>query len=212
MTANFDITRPGKGAGLSPPDLQSAARMIVSTGPDLFEALFGQPLQLVQQLLPRPHTVFSAELAFLARRQGMLAGIAMGYDTTQRKASQWDTGVQTVRFLGLRFLSTLRVFRRVERSLGMFPKDAWYLAHLAVDEPFRGQGLGRLLLHQVEDLAASRGLAQVTLDVASGSPAIRLYEAAGYRETLRTDPLKLADRDISFSRMAKRLGQVSSPT
>jgi ribosomal-protein-alanine N-acetyltransferase len=50
----------------------------------------------------------------------------------------------------------------------------------------RKQGLGRLLLQELEQAAADRGAARLFLEVAEdNSPARALYESAGFAETGR---------------------------
>ncbi|GAA1751479.1 GNAT family N-acetyltransferase [Luedemannella helvata] len=52
---------------------------------------------------------------------------------------------------------------------------------LAVTEPWRGRGVGRKLLHGLLAEARARGLSAVSLSVASGNRAARLYVQAGFR-------------------------------
>jgi len=54
------------------------------------------------------------------------------------------------------------------------------LHDLCVLPGHRGAGIGRALLAAVEAEALKRGAAKVTLEVLSGNPARRLYEACGY--------------------------------
>ncbi|MBX3118360.1 MAG: GNAT family N-acetyltransferase [Fimbriimonadaceae bacterium] len=46
----------------------------------------------------------------------------------------------------------------------------------------RGQGVGEKLLQAVEDYARANGFAKVTLEVAEGNPAKRLYLRCGFEE------------------------------
>jgi len=54
------------------------------------------------------------------------------------------------------------------------------LLKLMVHRDARGQGLGRALLETAERAAADAGITLLLLDTASGSPAERLYETAGW--------------------------------
>ncbi|MEU5823028.1 GNAT family N-acetyltransferase [Streptomyces sp. NPDC047803] len=56
------------------------------------------------------------------------------------------------------------------------------VAKLMVRPSARGRGLGRELLAAVERAAAEEGLTLLVLDTESGSPAERLYRAAGWTE------------------------------
>ena len=67
------------------------------------------------------------------------------------------------------------------------PFSSAALTDLYVKPPWRGQGLGKSLLSRVVEDIACRGLDALTLQVAAGSPARRLYLASGFtpwQETL----------------------------
>ncbi|WP_342076631.1 ribosomal protein S18-alanine N-acetyltransferase [Yoonia sp. SS1-5] len=54
---------------------------------------------------------------------------------------------------------------------------------LAVDPPYRRQGLARMVLQDAEQQAANAGAVQVFLEVAADNAAARaLYQKAGYRQ------------------------------
>lgn len=69
--------------------------------------------------------------------------------------------------------------RQPPGSLGMRA----YLYELYVDEPFRGQGLGRRALELLEAEARAQGLPGIDLNVWGGNDAARaLYRSAGFGE------------------------------
>lgn len=53
---------------------------------------------------------------------------------------------------------------------------------VAVRDGYRGAGLGERLLRELERLADEHGFAQLSLSVAAGNPARRLYARLGWRE------------------------------
>nr|MDJ0496440.1 GNAT family N-acetyltransferase [Acidimicrobiia bacterium] len=56
----------------------------------------------------------------------------------------------------------------------------WYLQGVAVDEAFRGAGIGSLLLDHAEEVAATTGARRLALDVDVENDAARsLYERRG---------------------------------
>ena len=73
-------------------------------------------------------------------------------------------------------------------------REEMQLLDLAVHPTYRGLGHGRYLLTKMIDLALSRGISRVWLEVrVSGVPARRLYERSGFVESGRrknyyTDP------------------------
>ena len=55
------------------------------------------------------------------------------------------------------------------------------IVNVAVDEPFRGQGIARRMLTELMRLGIQRGAFAYTLEVrVSNTPAIRLYESLGF--------------------------------
>ena len=66
--------------------------------------------------------------------------------------------------------------------LSHLEKCDFYLAGVAVDEKFRGQGVGSLILNKGIDMARQKGCKRVVLDVALDNPgAKRLYERTGFK-------------------------------
>ena len=67
----------------------------------------------------------------------------------------------------------------LERAPG--EQKVGYVVTLDVDPRYRGQGLGRLLMRSIEDLAREEGASAMTLHVAMlNESAVRLYERLGY--------------------------------
>lgn len=60
--------------------------------------------------------------------------------------------------------------------------DDYYLACVAVDENFRGKGMGTFILENSLKLAKRRGLKRIVLDVdMDNQGALRLYERFGFK-------------------------------
>lgn len=60
--------------------------------------------------------------------------------------------------------------------------DEAELLLIAVRPGFRGRGIGRDLLRQVQDAAAERGAKRLHLEVRDGNAAAKLYQAAGFEK------------------------------
>ncbi|OII39567.1 hypothetical protein BIU98_10890 [Curtobacterium sp. MMLR14_010] len=75
------------------------------------------------------------------------------------------------------------------------PSDAAYLSLLAVRPDLQARGVGRALLVAAVEAAAAAGHPAVVLHaLADNLPALRLYEAAGFRPTGVTFPHALTGR------------------
>lgn len=60
--------------------------------------------------------------------------------------------------------------------------DEAQIANIAVREDMRGQGLGRLLMQKLLELAKQNGIKAITLEVKdSNEPAVRLYKSLGFK-------------------------------
>jgi GNAT superfamily N-acetyltransferase len=78
---------------------------------------------------------------------------------------------------GGRELAALRVVRR--------EPAAWEVRRVAVRPPWRGRGLARALLEQVEAAAARHGVGEVTLDAVIERALPQVYAQLGYRARSR---------------------------
>ena len=72
-------------------------------------------------------------------------------------------------------------------------RDTGKLDYLLVCQPFRGQGLGKVLMDWAMEVFHAAGVRRVEVKVVAGNPAIHLYEKYGFRlnayELWRTDGL-----------------------
>ena len=73
-----------------------------------------------------------------------------------------------------------RLFTSTERGYG-YVGDHIPEISIGVVEDRRGQGVGTLLLAELEGAARARGVCALSLSVESANPARRLYERRGYR-------------------------------
>ena len=69
----------------------------------------------------------------------------------------------------------------------MLPRTYLYVDDLCVDENMRGQGVGSLLMEGVRELAKSRGIEKIELNVwECNEGAMRFYERLGFATQRRT--------------------------
>lgn len=79
-----------------------------------------------------------------------------------------------------------RIFTADDHGHGYVDDETPELA-VAVREDKRGSGLGTRLMSALAETAYTAGFARLSLSVAAGNPAGRLYERLGYREVSSDD-------------------------
>lgn len=79
-----------------------------------------------------------------------------------------------------------RVFRSGEQGYGYVADDIPELG-IAVEREWRGQGIGRFLLRDLQAAATERGFKGLSLSVHPENPAVRMYESAGFEPVSRID-------------------------
>lgn len=74
-----------------------------------------------------------------------------------------------------------------------------------VDERFRGRGVSRLLMAELEAMADELGAASLILQTGDLQPAaIALYETLGYRQTEPYPPFELMDNALCYEKTVRR--------
>ncbi|MCJ7725172.1 MAG: GNAT family N-acetyltransferase [Acidimicrobiia bacterium] len=95
-------------------------------------------------------------------------------------------------FVGMAYC---RLFDADQGSQGFYDAETPELA-VAVHAAFRGRGIGRLLIEDLHRQLAEAGVVRMSLSVAGGNPAARLYERIGYRTVRVTDGDRLMVADL----------------
>ena len=73
-----------------------------------------------------------------------------------------------------------RFWSSADHSYGFVSSDIPELA-IGVSSEYRGRGVGRNLLSHLLSAAGQAGIAQISLSVESGNPALNLYESIGFK-------------------------------
>jgi GNAT superfamily N-acetyltransferase len=106
---------------------------------------------------------------------------------------EWPNGSFVVVFAGDESVACGAV-RRLSPGVGE-------LRRMSVKSDWRGQGLGRLLLEELEEVARDLAVSELRLDTKRAlGPAVALYRSAGYR-----DVAPYNDNDFADLWMAKEL-------
>ncbi|MFM7423424.1 MAG: GNAT family N-acetyltransferase, partial [Elainella sp.] len=159
---------------------EAVAQLIYASAPEMFELLFGQSaVQTIQDLVVRSHNRLSHRHVQIAAAGELVIGIATLLPATAlQDNADYD--------------SVLNVWARLRRQLAMglilnrvleqnYPADSFYIANLAVQANYRGQGIGSQLLQHCLAQARSAGANQVFISVDIHNPrAQKLYESLGF--------------------------------
>lgn len=116
----------------------------------------------------RTGTAFSFENCLLAEKNGAVAGMAHAFPMPPRAPHEKEDDPVLAPYAELEDAGSL------------------YLSGLAVDEAYRGHGIGGELMDRVEGLAAAAGSARVSLICFERNErAMAFYRRRGYREIAR---------------------------
>jgi ribosomal protein S18 acetylase RimI-like enzyme len=116
----------------------------------------------------RTGTAFSYENCLLAERDDEIVGMIHAYPMEADSGGTAETD------------PVLRPYAELEDP------GSLYIPGFAVHEPYRGQGIGRLLMDSLEHLAVARGFPRVSLICFERNErALSFYLRRGYRETAR---------------------------
>ena len=150
-----------------------------------------------------PGHELSYEYTVFAEHEGETVGMASGY-AAQTHAGSSDLPLRKAPGSRVRRAISLALLRAFLRIVGNHVDGDFYLHFLAVDEGFRGQGIGASLIAFMEKRALAGGSARFTLDVsAKNHGAARLYARCG----LAAEPVarKRSLRHLFVRRLVKDL-------
>jgi ribosomal protein S18 acetylase RimI-like enzyme len=122
----------------------------------------------------------SHEHVWFAESDGVIAGMVSGYSAEDHNRSKGGPMFRAAGIRAIRIAGAWVLARPLFAFMDRVPEGEWYLQGVAVDEAFRGAGLGSLLLDHAEEVAATSGARRLALDVAVHNDAAkRLYERRG---------------------------------
>lgn len=170
-----------------PHDAEKAAPLILSSGPAAFHWLFTRgerktAVEFLRTAFSRGGSLFGFQNHTLGTIDGEV--VATGAFYTHRDAPALNRGValEVLRYYGP-LVTPVVLMRglRIERSLPPPTKGRLYIAHLGVNEEWRGHGIGEKLVRFAFERAQREHLIP-SLDVALTNPrAQSLYERLGFR-------------------------------
>ncbi len=182
------------------------ARYLNVAADGAFRALLGRDYdRVIGEAYLSPGHDLSYETAVFAERSGRIAGMASGYTSQQREQSSEEPLRRAAGFRMVRMAAISMLGRGMKRFIKSVPDGDYYLLAVAVDDQYRGAGIGSTLLDYSEGGARAAGCTRIVLDVAERNAGVRrLYEGRGM-EVEAKSPSILFVRSTRACRMVKPL-------
>jgi len=185
---------------------QMFARYLNVAADGAFRALLGKSYyRVIGEAYLSPGHDLSYENVVFAERPDRVAGMVSGYTSQQHAQSSDQPLSRAAGFRMVRMSAFSLLGRGMKRFIETVPDGDYYLQSVAVDDQYRGAGIGSMLLDYSEDRARAAGSTRIVLDVAQkNSSARRLYEHRGMRIEAKS-PSILFISSTRACRMVKRL-------
>lgn len=192
-------------------DAQDLSHLFLLSAPIFWPSLFGANVaDVMKNLFQQPKNLFSFEHSCFIEVNGRIAGMALGYDWEQKRREKLYTGLLLVKYLKWSLFARFFDWLKVQNMLRKVGENRYYLQNIAVYPEFRGLGLGRKLLFEIEREAKKTDSNKIVLDVeTSNKRAFKLYERIGYINIIkwRTPSFKIGKETFEFFGMCKTLEQ-----
>ncbi len=167
-----------------PEDLEAVSAILVEAFRSKFEAAFRGRMDRAERIVAR---TLQAEMRrglsglYVAERAGRVVGTLSLRRREDPETASWAATAILFQELGLGGgLRAMFYLSLVDQPIGR--KDV-YVSDVAVERPFRRQGIARTMLYYAEKVARLWGKKALVLDVsARNEPARRLYLSLGYTE------------------------------
>ena len=182
------------------------ARYLNVAADGAFRALLGGSYdRVIGEAYLSPGHDLSYETAVFAERSGRIAGMASGYTSRDHAQSSDEPLRRAAGYRMVRMAAFSVLGRGMKRFIKTVPDGDYYLLAVAVDDQYRGSGIGTTLLDYSETTARAAGCGRIVLDVAENNAGARqLYVHRGMRVEA-TSPSILRIPNTRAIRMVKPL-------
>jgi ribosomal protein S18 acetylase RimI-like enzyme len=167
-------------------DSDQGAKLILDTLHQFGDHLFGfgdhdRALDALAKFFALPANRFSHHHTVFCQSGEEIAGILMMFDRWQMRYSTLVTAVHMFKIYNLKEIKKLLELMLPYRDEEKIYKGELYIAHLAVAEQFRRQGIGIRLLEYAQSAAIEQGKAKLSLlTEIENTPARALYKKFGF--------------------------------
>jgi ribosomal protein S18 acetylase RimI-like enzyme len=171
-----------------------------------FRALLGRGYdQVIGEAYLSPDHDLSYETAVFAERSGRIVGMASGYTSHHHEQSSDEPLRRAAGFRMVRMAAFSVLGRGMKAFIKTVPHGDYYLLALAVEDQYRGSGIGSILLDHSEDTARAAGCTRIVLDVPEKNTDVRqLYERRGLKIEATSPSILLLPNTRAY-RMVKPL-------
>jgi len=188
-----------------PEDSPDFTNLILLSEPTLFPAILGSGAKnIIQNLFRQRKNLFSFEHSYFIEKDGVKAGMIIGYDLKTVREEKWRTGLLLIKYMRYKFFAKILLLLKAKNIVGKVEDNEYYISNVAVYPEFRDNKLGTNLLSKIEREAKRYNAEKSTLDVETNNQnAIRLYKRIGYSVTGKPKRAKIGGENFAFLRMRK---------
>lgn len=182
------------------------ARYLNVAADGAFRALLGRDYgRVIGEAYLSPGHDLSYETVVFADRSGRIAGMASGYTSQQHEQSTDEPLREAAGFRMARMAAFSVLGRGMKRFIKTVPVGDYYLSAVAVDDQYRGSGIGSMLLDHSEETGRVAGCVRIVLDVAGKNTGARqLYVRRGMKVEATSPSILLIPNTRAY-RMVKPL-------
>ena len=177
-----------------PEDAPAAAELMYEASFPVEQFIFGQSASRARELIidiynevfPRPGHIQSYSHTLVARIDGNVVGMFIGYDKKTRKEAiraSYKILLSWLRRIPFRhILKLLRFAIETGRSSAPITEEDYYIEYFAVTPQRRLKGIGRRLMQTAETEARRRGLKRIALNMVIDNKEARcFYKSLGFK-------------------------------
>ena len=161
--------------------------------------------EIIAQAYTQPNHSYSFENVIFAECDERIVGMALGFTAERHRnfSAQPLKVAAGIRVLRMKIVNIL--FAPMLQILKTIAVGDYYLLSMAVENEFRGKGIGTTLMDSIEDRSRTNGSIRLSLDVsAKNEGARRLYEHRGMNIETQW-PKRIPIPGMRFYRMTKLL-------